>query len=197
MKSRLSLAVLPVDAFAKSNEVKGDISVELYEHGVKSAGIGKRYHKKNTGHYVYANLHDGKYRIITDGMYYRMDETMVDIPFDPSGAGGGEGQLPPEKEVILEPSPYYPFPEGTTYLVGHLIDPDGMAVPDAVIELVEEDNSCKSDRRGKFVFYFSGFSENSVEFNLNIEKEGYENKEHGITVKRNERNFETVELTRN
>ena len=196
MNSRLSLIFLPTDSFTGSNEMEGDFDLRLYKYGDNGMLEDKEreYHRKNTGHYVFVNLPGGNYRIEAGGMYYAGEQRDLVLSEDVSYVNESTGeQVFPGEEMTFAPSPYYPFPEGTTYLVGQLVDSAGAAVPSAAVELMEDGRESTSDKRGKFVFHLTGIK-GSKKLNLNISREGYQGETSQVTVEEGKRNFETIEL---
>lgn len=155
--THLSLAVLPKDAFAPAEGIKGDLSMTVNEYGKKPL-------RHKLGYFLFMDLPEETYTITARGEYY-FSITVTDITVtDP---------LRPIVEFEMEPNASYPFPEGATLLKGTVTTDSGAPIPGATIGIMDSPRSMITDERGRFVFYFKDVAGDEESGSINIAKTGY------------------------
>ncbi|MFV1950669.1 MAG: hypothetical protein ACC630_01735 [Nitrospinota bacterium] len=94
-KTRLSMAILPKDAFSPEEEIKGDYEIRL-------KGNGRHPLKHRTGYFLFLDLPEGKYTVIIESRFYIKTEVEIDTKdLNPKM---------PVAEIALTPNTDYPFP---------------------------------------------------------------------------------------
>jgi len=178
IKTKLTFAVQPKDAFAPKKEVMGKCNVKI-------VGVDKEPIENRSGFHCFTDLPAGEYLVETNNRYY-IDQ-IIEVETDDLNP------ITPVVDVNLEPNPYYPFPKGITLLTGKIVDENKEPVVSALVE-IPGDRSVDSDIRGKFLFYFKEFNEDEQNVKLHISKEGYHTEKPTCKVVKEKRSFELIEL---
>jgi hypothetical protein len=150
LTKNLSLAINLVDNFTKEPPV-GKISVALLDEKYKAVKNPSRY-------YLFLNLPAKEYTIQIRSDFYVDQNSLVKIsPIDPeAGIDEKIGQI--IKDVILEPTPAYPFPKGATLIRGMVLNHKEKPVPYAKVTMTEKGLSTLTTEKGEYVFYFQKFT---------------------------------------
>lgn len=179
-KTKLSLAVLPRDAFSPGEKLKGEFSLRV--HNSPKAPL-----RHPMGYFLFMDLPDGPYTIQAQGSYY-FPKTIPNITVpDP---------LKPVVAFEIEPNPSYPFPEGTTLLKGIIMDAGQVPLPDVTILIKESDRTTVTNVNGAFVFYFKNMTSPEMEVKLKITKEGYKTENINYTIQKGLRKIVSISLTK-
>jgi len=143
---KLSFAVFLLDDYTGKKPI-GRIKVSL--EGVDGKSVRNR-----SGYYLFLNLTGVELRIRVTADYY-FSET---IPLKLS-------DLDPEHPVVdimLKPTPFYPFPSGTTLIRGMARDRNNKPVPGARVKIPTKGISARTTDRGEFVLYLKGIKEEDI-----------------------------------
>jgi len=145
--ARVSLAVQLTDAFAPRERPLGEIAVTL-------RGLQRAPTVTPGGYRVFLNLPAGPAVVDVRGRLYIDESQAVSVP--PTNPRN------PLLTVTLTPRWSYPFPEGTTLVLGRVLDPDGAALDGAQVELTGAGRQTRTSEDGRFVLYLTGLTEEEV-----------------------------------
>lgn len=140
--SRLSLAVGLRDDFTGRQPI-GEVRLAVSDR----EGI-----KNPSGYYLFLDLPAGDFQLRVRAQYYFDQE--VDITLTPPGE--------PVSELILKPSPAYPFPERATLIRGMVGDTEGEPVAGAAVRIKGREVASETTERGEFALYFKGLTEADI-----------------------------------
>lgn len=178
INTKLSLAVLPKDAFAPTEAIKGDFSLAVNDYG-------KTPFKNNLGYFLFTDLPSETYTIKAEGAYYFSKVVTGVTGLDP---------LKPVVEFEIEPNASYPFPEDATLLKGTVTTNTGAAISNATVAIEGSTRSVLTDDNGKFIFYFKDVVGDEVSVTLNIAQPGYIAKTVSYTVNNGSRKIVSIIL---
>jgi len=144
----LSLAIKLRDEFAPDAPPLGTVSASLNDSTIKA------FVKRATGEHLFIGLPAGKYTVRFHSTYYLEEACEVILPLPNARS--------PVLAVMLKPHRLYPFPSGTTLILGTVEDPDGHPVPGMHVRLTERAVGTRTGSDGKFVLYLKALTEDEV-----------------------------------
>jgi hypothetical protein len=161
VSSHLAFAVLLVDEYTQEGPA-GGVEVKLKEGGPKAT-------KNLSGYYLFTGLTPGVYTVNVESDYFSTVQESVDTStLNPKN---------PVVQIVLKPSPGYPFPAGATLLRG--VVTGGSAVPGADVSVIGKTMTTNTNERGEFVLFFRGIKTESITI---VIKKGGDTKSVGATI---------------
>jgi hypothetical protein len=140
------LVVSLLDDFTGRGPI-GKLRVFLKEQTVKIV-------KNISGYYLFSGVYNDVVHVLVKSAYYFAAEREVNI-----------SQLDPKHPLItirLQPTPFYPFPSGTTLIRGIIKDSQGNLLPGAIISIEDTAMRIVTDNRGEFVCSIVGLREEDI-----------------------------------
>jgi hypothetical protein len=115
-------------------------------------GSGMKAQMNLSGYFLFTDLAAGAYTVcIEPEFYFPVEETVDTTLLDPKK---------PVFQIVLKPTPRYPFPANTTLLRGVL--KNSVPIADAGVKVTGKTISTVTDDRGEFVLYFKGIKKEAI-----------------------------------
>jgi hypothetical protein len=144
----LSFALSLVDHFAGQLGLAGETTVTVTE-GQKSAL------RNPSGYYLFTGLTGTQFTVEIRNPYY--------LEKDVSVAMGALNPRSPVVTVVLFPRYLYPFPAGSTLILGRVTDSDLHPLSKADVAVVGSTVANQTDPDGRFVLYFTSLTDEDVQ----------------------------------
>ncbi len=163
--SKLSLAVLLKDKDNSQGNLKHEVRVKLKE-------TAKQPVKHPGGHYLFMNLTQGKYTIITQSNYYLKKELIIDTR--------KLNHKMPVVEVVLQPKPYNTLAAANIIIKGKILDHNHKPISGAKVKPEKQLQFVYSNDNGEFTLRLEDFEENEI--HLYISKKGYKRRRPRLKI---------------
>jgi hypothetical protein len=180
LKSRLNLAVLLIDDLSPYKDKSAFGNLFLDAEKKKREII-----RNSTGHFLLVDIPEGKQSITGGGYYYNKGSRIIEMKM---GNLYVDSVLVDSKNpvtaITLNPRSNYPFPDGTTVIIGRIADVNYKPIPDALIEVKEiPSKSATSEADGGFCIIFSS-ADGGKNITLVVKKDGYKTFEKAFVLKK-------------
>jgi hypothetical protein len=144
---KVSLALHLRDDFSKEWGLVGSTRAYVAETGI--SGL-----EKAGGYQVFSDLTGPIITVRVENRYYFASELIIDL-----------SNLDPRLPVVpltMQPNYSYPFPSGSSLILGIVLDQNGLALGDVVITVEGTTVTNKSRSDGRFVLYFGQLTEDDI-----------------------------------
>lgn len=150
----VTMAVSLIDKYT-GDKPFGAVSVSLKGEAYKPV-------KNPSGYYVFLNIPVKTYIVQVRSDYY-LDNDFTAI-LTPPKPGDTFTDILQEitREIPLDPTPAYPFPNGATLIRGIVKNLADTPVPNASVTLVERALSTFTNKNGEYVFYLNNLTSSDI-----------------------------------
>jgi hypothetical protein len=149
-----SLVIILIDNFTKKYPL-GKVYVTMSGQTYKAL-------KNPSGNYLFLNIPIKTYTPQIKSDFYIDQQHLVQLLPITKDNTEQEKTAPIVKQIILEPKPNYPFPNGTTLIRGIVTNQEGKAVPNAKVTVAEKSMTISTTEKGEYVFYFKKLTSNDI-----------------------------------
>ena len=105
-----------------------------------------------SGYFLFTDLTPGTYTVRVESEFYLPAEQTVDTTL--------LNPKQPVAEIVLKPTPSYPFPGSATLLRG--VVTNGTPLADAKVSVTGKTMTTVTDKRGEFILFFTGIKKEAI-----------------------------------
>ena len=144
IKTNLTFAVWLTDEFTQQGPV-GDVQVII-------KSVSRTAVRNLSGYFFFTDLIPGTYTVSVAGdSYFPVEQAVDTTVLNPKH---------PVVEIVLKPTPSYPFPGSATLLRG--VVTDGTPVKGAAVKVTAKTITTVTDGQGEFVLFFKGIKQEAI-----------------------------------